>query len=124
MNDPQHGVRFRNSLAVEAELDITFAPGLTFELYARLFISSGDYGAIRELAAPRTFDSRNHGEDFETNEREEGGPRRTKPTGNPGHCFISIDRDSFLFLTDITVFRWEWRPGGTLMAKATYWLNP
>ena len=41
---------------VDVRVNMTFTRGLTFELYMQPFISSGDYLALKELEAPRTFD--------------------------------------------------------------------
>jgi hypothetical protein len=105
----------QTTFEVNARLNITFTPDLTFELYAQPFISSGDYGAIRELAAPRTFDFLTYGEDVGTIEREESGQYRISPTGDPEQYFFVSDRDfNFRSLIGNAVLRWEWRPGSTL----------
>ena len=80
----------QTTLVVETRLDLTFTPKLSLQLYAQPFISSGDYGEFKELAAPQTyaFDDWD-GEDF-----------------NPDFNFRS--------LRGTAVLRWEWRPGSTM----------
>jgi hypothetical protein len=80
----------QTTLALEARLNLTFTPRLSLEVYAQPFLSSGDYGEVGALAAPRGYAF----EDYEG--------------GVP-------DRDFNLrSLRGNAVLRWEWRPGSTL----------
>ena len=76
--------------AMETRLDVTFTPKLSFQLYAQPFISSGDYGVIGSLDAPKGFT-------FTPWDEE---------TGNPDFNYRS--------LRGTAVLRWEYRPGSTL----------
>ncbi|HMA25391.1 MAG TPA: DUF5916 domain-containing protein, partial [Gemmatimonadaceae bacterium] len=90
------GVRYvyspitQSELGVETRLNVTFTPKLSFESYVQPLISTGDYGAPRQLVAARTYD------------------------------FIAYagsvpDLDFALrSLRGNAVLRWEWRPGSTL----------
>jgi hypothetical protein len=80
----------QTTLALETRLDLTFTPKLSFQMYAQPFISSGDYGEVGSLDAPRGYSFTPHeGElpDFDFNYRS---------------------------LRGTAVLRWEWRPGSTL----------
>lgn len=80
----------QTTLAMETRLNVTFTPRLSFELFAQPFLSSGDYGVVRELAAPQSYSFRD------------------TPVSAP-------DRDFNLrSLRGTAVLRWEWRPGSTL----------
>jgi hypothetical protein len=80
----------QTTLSMETRLDLTFTPKLSFQLYAQPFISSGDYGGVGALDAPRGF------------------------TFTPWEG-ASSDRDfNYRSLRGTAVLRWEWKPGSTL----------
>jgi hypothetical protein len=100
---------------VDARVNMTFTRGLTFELYMQPFVSSGNYGTLKELAAPRTFDFLEYGTDTGTIERQEDGRYLIDPVGDGARTFLVSDRDFNLrSLIGNAVLRWEWRPGSTL----------
>jgi hypothetical protein len=80
----------QTTLAMETRLDVTFTPKLSFQLYAQPFISSGDYGDVGSLDAPKGFTFTPWG----------------GSTGNPDFNYRS--------LRGTAVLRWEYRPGSTL----------
>jgi hypothetical protein len=105
----------QQTLELEMRVNVTFAPNLTFELYAQPFISSGDYLALKQLAAPRTFDFLLYGEDAGTITRGTDGRYQIDPDGTGTGTFFVSDRDfNFRSLLGNAVLRWEWRPGSTL----------
>lgn len=80
----------QTTLAVETRLDLTFTPKLSFQLYAQPFISSGDYGDLAALTAPKAY-------------------QFGEWTGE------GFDPDfNYRSLRGTAVLRWEWRPGSTL----------
>jgi hypothetical protein len=100
---------------VDTRANITFTPDLTFELYLQPFISSGDYLALKELRAPRTFDFLEYGRDAGTITRQSDSRYLIDPVGNGARTFTVSDRDfNFQSLIGNAVLRWEWRPGSTL----------
>jgi hypothetical protein len=102
---------------VDARVNMTFTRNLTFELYMQPFLSSGDYLALKELAAPRTFDFIEYGEPGHgsTIERQEDGRYLIDPVGDGAKTFLVSDRDfNFRSLIGNAVLRWEWRQGSTL----------
>ena len=106
----------RNTLSLEARVNLTFSPTLSLQLYVEPFISTGDYGALKELRAPLTFDFLVYGEDIGTVDLDEDGSFSVDPDGDgsaPG--FRMSDQDfSHRSLLGNAVLRWEWRPGSTL----------
>jgi hypothetical protein len=105
----------QQTLEIETRVNVTFTPYLTFELYAQPFIASGDYLALKELAAPRTFDFVQYGTDAGTITRGTDGRYAIDPNGAGTNTFFVSDRDfDFRSLLGNAVLRWEWRPGSTL----------
>ncbi len=44
----------QTTIALDTRLNVTFSPTLSLEMFAQPFVSGGDYGQPKELAAPRT----------------------------------------------------------------------
>jgi hypothetical protein len=118
-----HGSRYlfadlkQTTLSVETRLNLTFSPNLTLEMYAQPFLASGDYGTLKELRAPRTFDFDRYGLDKGTISQDADGDYRIDPDGpsGPAGAFTIYDRDfNRVSLRGTGVLRWEWRPGSTL----------
>lgn len=82
----------QTTLAMETRLNYTFNPRLSLEVYAQPFISSGEYGDARYLAAPRTY------------------------TFEPYAGAVPDLDFNLRSLRGTAVLRWEWRPGSTLYA--------
>jgi hypothetical protein len=106
----------QTTLGIDTRLNVTFTPRLTLELYAQPFFSTNDFGALKELRAPRTFDFDVYGADVGTAARDAGGRTTVDPDGpGPARPFRVDDRDFTLAsLRGNAVLRWEWRPGSTL----------
>ena len=100
---------------VDLRVNMTFTRGLTFQLYVQPFISSGDYLALKELAAPRSFDFLEYGSDVGEIVRDDDGRYVIDPVGDGADTFTVTDRDfNFRSLIGNAVVRWEWRPGSTM----------
>ncbi len=106
----------QTTLGIETRLNVTFTPALSLELYAQPFFATNDFGALKELRAPRTFDFLEYGKDVGTSARETGARYRIDPdAGGPAQPFRVDDRDFNLHsLRGNAVLRWEWRPGSTM----------
>jgi hypothetical protein len=105
----------QTEVGLETRLNLTFSPTLSLEMYAQPLISSGEYGAPAEFAAPGTyrFDTYSDAERFVSN----GQPGyRIDPDGaGPQESFVVPDRDfNVRALRGNAVLRWEWRRGSTL----------
>ncbi len=95
---PTYGRRYlfaplsQTELGIETRFNYTFTPRLTLETYVQPLISSGDYGAAKQLVAARTFDFVPY-----------------------GGAIPNLDFN-LRSLRGNSVLRWEWRPGSTLYA--------
>ncbi|MBW3628090.1 MAG: hypothetical protein KY464_02220 [Gemmatimonadetes bacterium] len=126
VNDPSATRTFGNryvfaglrqtTLGIDTRVNVTFTPSLSLQLYAQPFFSTNDFGALKELEAPRTYDFLEYGSDIGTVTRERGARSRVDPDGaGPAAGFRVDDRDFNLnSLRGNAVMRWEWRPGSTL----------
>jgi len=106
----------QTTLAIDTRLNVTFSPRLTLELYAQPFASSNDFGGLKELRAPRTFDFDRYGADAGTITTDDAGTSTVDPDGaGQAPSFKVTDRDFDLTsLRGNAVLRWEWREGSTL----------
>ena len=106
----------RNTLSLETRVNLTFSPTLSLQVYLEPFISTGDYGALKELRAAGTFDFLTYGADIGSAEPDGEGGYDIDPDGDrPAAAFSVSDRDfSYRSLLGNAVLRWEWRPGSTL----------
>ena len=106
----------QTTVSLDTRFNITFTPNLTFELYAQPFISTGNYGGLKEFRAPRTFDFLRYGTDTGTLTDQRDGTFRVDPdAAGPAASFTVDNRDfSYRSLRGNAVLRWEWRPGSTL----------
>jgi hypothetical protein len=106
----------QTTLGIETRLNVTFTPRLTLEMYAQPFVATNDFGALKELRAPRTFEFSVYGTDVGTATRDSAGRSTVDPDGpGPARAFAVDARDFTLAsLRGNAVLRWEWRPGSTL----------
>ena len=106
----------RHTLSLETRVDLTFSPTLSLQLYVEPFVSTGDYGALKEFRAPGTFDFLVYGEDVGTIRLDGDGSLSVDPDGDGAAAGFRLpDQDfSLRSLLGNAVFRWEWRPGSTL----------
>ena len=106
----------QSTLSIDTRLNVTFTPALSLELFAQPFVAANDFGALKELRAPRTFDFLTYGRDVGTLTREPGARDLIDPDGaGPAPPFRVDDRDFNLnSLRGNAVLRWEWRPGSTM----------
>jgi len=104
------------TLSMDTRLNVTFTPDLSLELYAQPFIASGDYGALKELKTPGTFEFTRYGVDAGQVTVDEGGNSTIDPDGaGPAEAFTIYNWDfNRVSLRGTGVLRWEWRPGSTL----------
>ena len=106
----------QTTLAIDARLNVTLSPTLSFELYVQPLLSGGDYGGLKEFRAPRTFEFLRYGEDVGTLSDRGDGYFLADPDGDgPANEFAVANRDfNHLSLLGNAVLRWEWRAGSTL----------
>ena len=106
----------QTTLSVNARMNVTLSPTLSFELYAQPFLASGDFSDLKEFRAPRTFDFLRYGEDVGTLTDRGDGHFLVDPDGDgPAEEFVVANRDfNTRSLLGNAVLRWEWRAGSTL----------
>ena len=107
----------QTTLSMDLRFNITISPRVTMEVFAQPLLSSGNYGVLKELGTPRTFNFNRFGTDVGTiAPLEEGTSYDIDPDGiGPGRTFTVGNRDfNVRSLRSNAVFRWEWRPGSTL----------
>ncbi len=111
----------QTEVSMVTRLSVATSPRTSLQMFLQPLVSAGDYGAIKELAAPRTFDFLRYG--------EAGGS-----TLQPGAQGLIVDADgagpsapfrvarpdfNVRSLRVNTVFRWEFRPGSSLFVVWT-----
>lgn len=107
----------QTEVSLSTRVNVTFTPKVTLELYAQPLLATGDYAALKELRAPRTFDFNVYGTDAGTIGETAGVFTIDPDAGGPASSFTVNDRDfTALELRGNAVLRWEFRPGSTLFA--------
>jgi len=102
----------RTFLSTSIRLDWTFTPDISLQLYARPFITSGNFYNFKEFTAPRTNNFDVYGTDAGTIEFADGEYTVDPDAAGPADPFTFSDRDfNFRSIQGNTVFRWEYRPG-------------
>ena len=103
----------QTELSMVTRVDWTFTPALTLQLFLQPLVSAGDFGELKELAAPRSYEFAVYGRDTGTATPVAGGTRIDP--GDGGEPF-TVPEQNFTVrsLRANAVLRWEWRPGSTL----------
>lgn len=134
--EPTFGRRYifsdleRRTFAMQARVDWTFSPSLSFQLWAQPLVSSADYLSYKQLEASRTFDfdtfeegtaSRNGADVICTGGRicaeafDDFTMQHIDFDGDGVADYSLVDRDfNFRSLVGNAVLRWEYRPGSTV----------
>jgi hypothetical protein len=109
------GTLDQRELSMPLRLNLVLSPRLSVQLYAQALLSAGDYPAIRELRAPRTYDFPAYGSEVGTLARGAGGYDVDPDGTGPAASFRIADPDfNVKSLRANVVARWEFRPGSTL----------
>ncbi|MEX2584541.1 MAG: DUF5916 domain-containing protein [Gemmatimonadota bacterium] len=106
----------QTTLGLETRVNVTFTPTLSFEMYAQPFLSSGDYGTLKELREEGTFDFVEYGSDAGEVRETSDGFYDVDPDGSGDALEFRVPDLDFNYrsLLGNAVLRWEWRPGSTL----------
>jgi Domain of unknown function (DUF5916)/Carbohydrate family 9 binding domain-like len=107
----------QTELSIPLRVNLVLSPKLSLQLYTQALLSAGDYPAIKEFAAPRTYDFPAYGTDVGTLAREPGGAAFViDPDGaGPAAPFRLADPDfNVKSLRANAVLRWEFRLGSTM----------
>jgi hypothetical protein len=104
----------QTTVGIESRLNLTFSPDLTLELYMQPLLSTGDYGDLMELAAPRTFSFLTYGQDVGSVSRGASDSFTVDPGGGAPPFTVADPDFNLHSLLGSAVLRWEWHPGSTL----------
>jgi hypothetical protein len=103
--------------SIPLRVNVVLSPKLSAQLYTQALLSTGAYDAIKELAAPRTYDFPAYGVDVGTLARDPAASAYVvDPDGaGPASSFRLADPDfNVKALRANAVLRWEFRLGSTL----------
>jgi Domain of unknown function (DUF5916)/Carbohydrate family 9 binding domain-like len=107
----------QTEVAMPLRANLVLSPRLSLQLYTQGLLSTGNYRAIEELAAPRTYDFPAYGRDVGTLTYDPAGASYLIDPDGPGPAApFRIADPSFNFksLRVNAVARWEFRPGSSL----------
>jgi len=122
-----------HQISAKLQLNATFSPTLSFQLYAQPFTFTGAYRGFKELRAPQTFTFNTYGRDNGSSITP-GAPGDAVCNTGPTECF-RVDPDGAgqapafaLYNPDFrtrslsvkAVWRWEYRPGSTIFLAWTH----
>ncbi len=102
----------QTTLSLDTRINYTFSPTLSLQVFAQPFIASGEFGAVKELANPGTFDFLTYGRDIGV--VQDG---RIYPNGtSAGTVSFAVPHPDFNIgsLRGNAVVKWDWRPGSTM----------
>ncbi|MEM0963630.1 MAG: DUF5916 domain-containing protein [Bacteroidota bacterium] len=103
----------QTTVAVATRLDWTFTPTLTLQLFARPFLSRGQYTSFSALDEPGALRFPTYGVDFGTAGTDVDGS--TTLDAGDGSDPVMVQPDfTVRSLRGNAVLRWEYRPGSTL----------
>src|SRR5204863_4912845 len=111
-----------HQVSATLQLNATFSPTLSFQLYAQPFTFSGAYRGFKELQARKTFAFNTYGRDNGSTIAQSGNSYTLAPDG-PGQApAFALDNPDFRTrsLSVKAVWRWEYRPGSTIFLAWTH----
>jgi Domain of unknown function (DUF5916) len=104
----------QQEIAMSTNVNVTFSPLLSLEVFARPFLGSGTFGGLEELSRPRSFAFAPY--DRIGTVTRDGDELVVDPDGSgPAEAF-EVEDETFTTrsLRGSAVLRWEWRRGSTL----------
>jgi hypothetical protein len=116
----------QTEVSMPIRLNVTLSPRLGVQMYMQPLVSVGDYGAITEVARPRTYEFSEYGRDIGTLapvpgttlleiDPDAAGPARSFRIPQPEFNIKSLRVNA--------VGRWEFRPGSTVYVVWTRFGN-
>ncbi len=114
------GELVQNEVSVVGRLNLATSPRTSLQVYVQPLVSAGDYGTIKEVAAPRTYDFLRYGIDAGTI-TEARSALVIDPDGAGPASPFSIAAPDFTVrsMRLNAIFRWEFRPGSALFVVYT-----
>ncbi len=110
----------QTEVSMVARVNVATSPRTSLQVYLQPLISAVDYGAIKEVAAPNTYDFVRYGIDAGSIV-DAGGRLTIDPDGTGPAAPFSLATPDFN-LRSIrlnAIFRWEFRPGSSLFVVWT-----
>lgn len=104
----------QTEFAIPLRVNLVLSPRLSLQVYTQALLSTGAYPAIRELAAPRTYDFPVYGVDAGTIVRDPELPFYDIDPDGAGAAppfRLPVPDFNFKSLRVNAVLRWEFRPG-------------
>ena len=111
-----------HQVSATVQLNATFSPTLSFQLYAQPFVFAGAYRGLKELQARRTFAFNTYGVDNGSTITKNGTTYSIDPDGPGSAPPFTLDNPDFRerSLSLKAVWRWEYRPGSTIFFAWTH----
>jgi len=113
----------QKTLSMDTQVNVTFTPNLTLEMFAQPFLASGKFSSFKEFAEVKSRHMNVFGRDNGSTVTRNTDPQTGATTGytidpdGPGIAspFTFGNQDfNFRSLRGTGVLRWEYRPGSTL----------
>jgi hypothetical protein len=105
----------QTEVSATTRVSVATSPRTSLQVYLQPLISAGDYGAIKEVYAPRTYDFVRYGIDAGTITAAGSSFVIDPDAGGPAAPFTIAQPDFNLTSLRVNaVFRWEFRPGSSL----------
>ena len=110
----------QREVSMTTRVSVVTSPRTSLQIYLQPLVSAGDYGAIKEVAAARTYNFVRYGIDAGTMTAS-GGRLAIDPDGaGPAPAFSVAQPDfNVRSLRANAIFRWEFRPGSSLFVVWT-----
>jgi Domain of unknown function (DUF5916)/Carbohydrate family 9 binding domain-like len=111
-----------HQVSATVQLNATFSPTLSFQLYAQPFTFTGAYRGLKELEARQTFAFKTYGVDDGSTIAKNGNTYTIDPDGPGPASPFTVDDPNFRTrsLSIKAVCRWEYRPGSTVFLAWTH----
>jgi uncharacterized protein DUF5916/cellulose/xylan binding protein with CBM9 domain len=111
-----------HQVSATVQLNATFSPTLSFQLYAQPFTFTGGYRGLKELKARQTFAFNTYGVDNGSTIAKSGNTYTIDPDGSGPAAPFTVDDPNFRTrsLSIKAVWRWEYRPGSTIFLAWTH----
>ena len=104
----------QTSISLVGRLNWTFTPDLSLQLYARPFVSRGQYDRFKQMTEPGQLHFPVFGEDTAGAVSRDASGEVTIDPQDGGDSFSLAPDFTFRSLQGNAVLRWEYRPGSTL----------
>ena len=114
------GEMSQSQVQITTRINLVTSPRTSLQVYLQPLVSAADYGAIKEVYAPRTYDFVRYGIDAGTITGS-GGTLTVDPDGAGPASAFSLSKPDFNLrsLKANAIFRWEFRPGSSLFVVWT-----